>query len=78
MVKRFASVENEELDNILNNRDSSNTKNVIRLATNVLREYANENSILMEDYQSRTCVKSSEHFMPLYEIKRANSTVNIP
>jgi hypothetical protein len=40
MAKRFASVENEELDNIQNNRDSTNTKNVIRMATNVLREYA--------------------------------------
>jgi hypothetical protein len=49
MAKRFASVEDEELDNILNNRDSSNTKNVIRMATNVLREY--ENSILMEDFE---------------------------
>ena len=39
MAIRFASVEDEELDNILNNRDSSNTKNVIRMATNVLREY---------------------------------------
>jgi hypothetical protein len=49
MAKRFASmeqVEDEELDNILNNRDSSNTKNVNRMATNVLREYANENSFL--------------------------------
>jgi integrase len=51
MAKRFASVEDEELDNILNNRDSSNTKNVIRMATNVLREYVNENSILMEDFE---------------------------
>jgi hypothetical protein len=39
MAIRFASVEDEKLDNILNNRDSSNTKNVIRMATNVLREY---------------------------------------
>jgi hypothetical protein len=49
MAKRIASmeqVEDEELDNILNNRDSSNTKNVNRMATNVLREYANENSFL--------------------------------
>jgi hypothetical protein len=44
-------VENEELDNIQNNRDSTNTKNVIRMATNVLREYANENSILMGDFE---------------------------
>ena len=40
MAIRFVSVEDEELDNTLNNRDSSNTKNVIRMATNVLREYA--------------------------------------
>jgi hypothetical protein len=51
MAKQFASVEDEELDNILNNRDSSNTNNVIRMATNVLRKYANENSILMEDFE---------------------------
>ena len=51
MAKRFASVQDEELDNILNNRDSSNTKNVIRMATNVLREYANENAIWMEDLE---------------------------
>jgi hypothetical protein len=49
MAKRIASmeqVEDEELDNILNNRDSSNKKNVNRMATNVLREYANENSLI--------------------------------
>ena len=66
MAKRFASVEDEELDNILNNKGFLQHKERNSHGHNILREYANENSILMEEFEQLPKQDLCEKLRTLY------------
>ena len=51
MARRFTNVEEEDLSNLLDDKDSKNTKNTIQLAVNTMVAYCVSKNVIFFDFE---------------------------
>ena len=70
---RFHSFSDIELDNIISEKDSKNTKDVIKHAVNVLRHYCTERNTSIADVEQKSPVELCE-FLRIFYAKARQAT----
>lgn len=74
---RFPELNVEDLSELLDNKDSKNTKNAIKMAVNVLISYCASKNIIFSDFEKLpldSLCEHLKHFMHLRETKREDFT----
>lgn len=67
---RFPELNVEDLSELLDNKDSKNTKNAIKMAVNVLISYCASKNIIFSDFEKLPLDSLCEHFKTFYASAR--------
>ena len=74
--ERFASLSSNQLQSILENRDSSNTKQVVEMAKRILNEYCVAKSLIFEGLRTKTKEEIAETLLSFYaEVRKKDGDV---